>query len=327
MNINKRKSDLLEKYLNNSCTQEEFDEFINTLKDTQDNEAFDEAMQRYWASTNHQDLRHHNVNWNRISTKVKTQNNSIVKTSSYFKYAASITVVMGLLAVAFLKKATVPVKYLTQHTASAKTKSIVLSDGSKITLNANSELKYPEKFNGERREVYLKGEAYFDVVHDETKPFIIHSGKLTTHVLGTSFTVSAYSQTAPMNVTVLTGKVAVKNESTQALAVLTRGQSATTWQGNNKFLLARLATPEDAIAFTEDKIIFENANLNEVALKLSNKYGVNIKITDQALAQQHITAIFQGQNLTGILNAITKLTHAKYLQNDNIYTLYNRKKL
>jgi ferric-dicitrate binding protein FerR (iron transport regulator) len=326
MDSSKRKSELLEKYLSNSCTPEEFNELINTLKNTQDNEAFDDAMQRYWASTSNEDITHHNVNWSRISDKVKNQH-SFGKTTSYFKYAASVTIVMGLLAVAFLKKATVPVNYLTQHTASAKTKSIVLSDGSKVTLNANSELKYPDRFDVARREVYLKGEAYFEVAHNEKKPFIIHSGKLTTHVLGTSFTVSAYSQNAPMNVTVLTGKVAVKNEDTKALAVLTRGQSATSRQGNNKFVLARLDTPEDAIAFTEDKIIFENANLNEVALRLSNKYGVNIKITNPALARQQITAIFQGQSLTGILNAITQLTHSKYLQNENTITLYNRKKL
>jgi transmembrane sensor len=142
-----------------------------------------------------------------------------------------------------------------------------------------------EKLDGKTREVYLKGEAYFQVVHNVSKPFIIHSGKLRTQVLGTTFTVSAYSEVKPMNVTVLTGKVAVKDESTQALAILTRGQSATI-EGNKKtFVLTSLANPEDAIAWMEDKLIFDNADLEDVALKLSNKYGVAIKITGNKLPQ------------------------------------------
>jgi transmembrane sensor len=170
--------------------------------------------------------------------------------------------------------------------------------------------------------VYLKGEAYFEVVHNVNKPFIIHSGRLKTHVLGTTFTVSAYSQVKPMNVTVLTGKVAVKDELTQAQAILTRGQSASTIDGKKTFELTTLANPEDAIAWMDDKMIFENSDLESVALKLSNKYGVDIKITGNKLPQQHITAIFQGQTLPGILKAITKLTHSNYTVRDNTYILY-----
>jgi ferric-dicitrate binding protein FerR (iron transport regulator) len=125
-----------------------------------------------------------------------------------------------------------------------------------------------------------------------------------------------------MNVTVLTGKVAVKDELTRALAVLTRGQSASTKDGKSTFEVTTLANPEDAIAWMDDKMIFEDSDLESVALKLSYKYGVTIKITGDKLSQQHITAIFQGQTLPGILKAITKLTHSSYAVRDNTYILY-----
>jgi transmembrane sensor len=322
MDKKQSKEDLLEKYMNNSCTKQEFEELMNLIKTSQDFEGFDGPMKKYWEGGGLKNLSPV-VDWNRISSNIKLRLWALKKTRLQFKFAAIVVLVITTFTLTLYKNADFGnTLYLTQHSGIAKTKTVLLSDGTKVTLNANSNLRYPQNFNGKTREVYLKGEAYFQVVHNVSKPFIIHSGKLKAQVLGTTFTVSAYSQVKPMSVTVLTGKVAVKDESTQALAILTRGQSATT-EGNKKtFILTSLANPEDAIAWIEDKLIFDNADLEGVALKLSNKYGVAIKITGNKLPQQRITAIFQGQNLPGILNAITKLTHSDYKVHNSTYILY-----
>jgi transmembrane sensor len=322
MDKKQSKTDLLEKYMNNSCTKQEFEELMELIKTSQDFEGFDGSMKKYWESAGQQTLPHA-VDWSRISSNIKLRLWALKKTKVQFKFAAILALVITAFTFILYRNANIDhTLYLTQHSGIAKTKSVLLSDGTRVTLNANSDLRYPQNFNGKTREVYLKGEAYFQVVHNVNKPFIIHSGKLKTQVLGTTFTVSAYSEVKPMNVTVLTGKVAVKDESTQALAILTRGQSATI-EGNKKsFALTSLANPEDAIAWMEDKLIFDNADLEDVALKLSNKYGVAIKITGNKLPKQRITAIFQGQSLPGILNAITKLTHSGYTVHDSTYVLY-----
>lgn len=316
------KADLLEKYMNNSCTKQEFEKLMELIKTSQDFESFDAPMKKYWENAGRKPLPHV-VDWARISSNIKLKLWALKKTKVQFKYAAIIVLAVTAFTFLLYRNANIdPTLYLTQHSGIAKTKTVLLSDGTRVTLNANSDLRYPQSFNGKTREVYLKGEAYFQVVHNVSKPFIIHSGKLKTQVLGTTFTVNAYSQVKPMNVTVLTGKVAVKYESTQALAILTRGQSATIEANKKTFALTSLANPEDAIAWMEDKLIFDNADLEDVALKLSNKYGVVVKITGNKLPKQRITAIFQGQNLPGILNAITKLTHSGYTVQDSTYVLY-----
>lgn len=322
MDKKQSKADLLEKYMNNSCTKQEFEELMELIKTSQDFEDFDSPIKKHWENVGLKTLPHI-VNWNRISSNIKLRLWALKKTKLQFKFAAAVVLVITAFSFILYRNVNIDhTLYLTQHSGVAKTKTVLLSDGTKVTLNANSDLRYPQNFNGKTREVYLKGEAYFQVVHNVNKPFIIHSGKLKTEVLGTTFIVSAYSQVKPMNVTVLTGKVAVKDESTRALAILTRGQSATI-EGNKKtFALTSLANPEDAIAWMEDKLIFDNADLEGVALKLSNKYGVAIKVTGNKLPQQRITAIFQGQNLPGILNAITKLTHSGYMVHDSTYVLY-----
>ncbi|MFA6082896.1 FecR family protein [Mucilaginibacter sp.] len=323
MDTNQRKSELLEKYMNNSCTKQEFEEFMELIKISQDFEDFDGPMKKQWENARYESIPHA-VDWDSIYNNIKLRLWALKKTKVQFKFAAVIVLAICTLTFILYKNpaSTDHTLYLTQHSGAAKTKVVVLSDGTRVTLNANSDLRYPQNFNAKTREVYLKGEAYFQVIHNVNKPFIIHSGKLKTQVLGTTFTVSAYSQIKPMNVTVLTGKVAVKDELTHALAILTRGQSASTKNGKNDFEITSLANPEDAIAWMDDKMIFENSDLETIAFKLSNKYGVTVKVTGNKLAQQHITAIFQGQNLPGILNAITKLTHSSYTVRDNTYILY-----
>ncbi|MCC8411219.1 FecR domain-containing protein [Mucilaginibacter sp. UR6-1] len=322
MNDRQRKSELFEKYMNNSCTREEFDEFLRTIKDSDNFDDLDGAFKKQWEQAKHSQPVHA-VNWDSIYQNIVMRLWAIKKARLRFKYITLLLIICG--AALFLyprySKPTA-VNYITRQTAAAKTKVVLLDDGTRVTLNANSSLRYPENFNSDKREVYLTGEAYFEVFHDADKPFVIHSGKLLTHVLGTTFTVSAYPGAAsPLNVTVLTGKVAVKHEQANALAVLTRGQSATMNAGKSKFELTKLKNPEDAIAWIDDKLIFENADLKQVAAVLSNKYGVTINVLDDKVATQRITAIFQGQTLSGILKAVTKITHTRYTNTNNTYTI------
>jgi transmembrane sensor len=323
MNDTQRKEYLLNKYINNECTPDEFNEFLEQVKTSSDFDDFDGPMQQHW-----QDARAKvpatQPNWNGMRNNISLRLWALKKRKQYVRSAAFIAVLISVTAFFFYYKTSVTatsVNYVTEYAAPAKTKVVLLPDGTKITLNSNSTLRYPEKLDGDTREVYLKGEAYFEVVHNVNKPFVIHSGKLKTNVLGTTFTVSAYSPAQAMNVTVLTGKVAVKDEQTQALAILTRGQWATAKPDGKTFVLGTLATPEDAIAWIDNKLIFEDVDLQDVIVKLSNKYNVQINITSNKLAHEHITGIFESQSLPGILEALTKLTHSKYTVQHNTYTI------
>ncbi|TWR29186.1 DUF4974 domain-containing protein [Mucilaginibacter pallidiroseus] len=321
MDSKQRKSYLLNQYINNKCTKEEFAEFLEEVKSSKNFDDFNGAMQEQWeqASNKH----HQNANWDTMHNNIVLRLWAQKKSKLRLKYAAVIAFVACASAFFFNHKADIQaeINYVSQKTAAAQTRVIHLADGSTITLNANSTLRYPENFNAKKREVYLTGEAYFEVAHNAAKPFVVHSGKLTTNVLGTSFTVSAYAKNQAMNVTVLTGKVAVKNEESKALEVLTRGHWATVKPGRQSFDTGMLANPEDAIAWRDNKLIFDNANLNDVATKLSNRFGVNIQIDSEKLSNQRITGIFQGRSLPDILGALTKLTHSQYKVQQNTYII------
>ena len=320
MDHKQRVSYLLNKYINNACTQEEFDELMSEVKTSADFMEFDDVMKKNWAksamATNHPD-----ANWDGIYANVKARTQKRYSSRKIFKYAACFALILLIGTASIYKRTVIDTQYLIAHSLPAKTKVITLADGTRVTLNANSDLRYPQKFAGTQREVYLKGEAYFEVVHDSKKPFIIYSGALKTQVLGTSFTVSAYNEQKPMKVTVLTGKVGVVDQSNKAHAILTPGLCATTDEAHQNFAISRV-DPADAIAWLDDKLLFDNATLADVALALSNKYAVNIKIANRKVADQRITAIFQKQTLPNILSGITRLTHSKYKVNEEVYTIF-----
>jgi transmembrane sensor len=322
MSSKQNKNSLLSKYINNQCTREEFNELFKHINASTDFEDFDGAMQKHWQVARTKGISH-TPDWNRMRNSISFRYWTLRKTN-HAKYAAVIAIIVSVTAFFLYQNTSIKSQspnYATQYSAPAKTKVVTLADGTRITLNSNSTLRYPETLDGLTREVYLTGEAYFNVVHNARKPFVIHSGKLKTIVLGTSFIVSAYSQTQPMSVTVLTGKVSVKDEHTNALAVLTRGQWATAKPEGKTFVLGRLSNPEDAIAWIDNKLIFEDMDLQDVALKLSNKYNVKIVINGNELAHEHITGIFQSQDLPKILTALTQLTHSKYTVQHNSYTI------
>lgn len=324
MDENQRISDLLTKYLNNTCNQEEFDEFIRSIRTTGDISGMDEAMKLHWERARTEQLPYHK-SWKEISPALKARKVSLWSKSKPLKYAAVL--ILGFFSAYLLSRSLKSELFqkantITRHTAPLEIKVVTLEDGTIVTLNSNSELRYPKKFDETTREVYLKGEAYFQVKHDDKKAFIIHSGKLKTQVLGTTFTVTAYAENEPMSVSVLTGKVSVKDEVKDKWVILTRGQSASTIKDHSGFNLIQMPNPEEAICWLEDKLIFDNLTLEECALRLSNKFGVKIKIENNRISEKRITAIFQKKTLPNILNAITKLTHCNYKQKNDAYIIY-----
>lgn len=164
-------------------------------------------------------------NWKAIVQKTTRQpikKEPIIRSLNWWKYAASVASIflLGFLGVNYfqnppknskpLANKTIPKcewKSLKNTTAIAKT--ITLNDGSKVILEPFSTLKYPTCFVKNQREVVLKGEAFFDIKRDTTKPFVVYANETITKVLGTSFTIKAFEGEKEVEVAVKTGKVAV----------------------------------------------------------------------------------------------------------------------
>lgn len=226
------------------------------------------------------------------------------------RVAAMLT---GLLILAggafyFSQRPKAPLADLTVSVPFRTMKKVTLPDSTVIVLNAGSTLRYPPVFSASTREVTLEGEAFFEVAPDPRKPFIIHAGALNTTVLGTSFNISAYKNAVQVSVTVLTGKVAVMDTLSQQSVTLLPKQKVTLNAGTAALLTSIEEKPENAMAWSNGQLIFEETPLGEVMETLSRRYNVRITLTDQRLAGYRFNGAFETESLEDILKIITTLT-------------------
>lgn len=207
------------------------------------------------------------------------------------------------------------VAYTVSRTAGEQ-QTVALADGSVVTLNAHALLRYPATFDGAMREVYLEGEAFFSVARDEAHPFIIHTGALTTQVLGTSFNVRSVADA--VTVSVATGKVQVSHGDKahillpdDQLVYDVRRRTARTGKVN---LVAELA-------WMQRVLVFEDLSLEEAAKKLQAAYGVRVVLENAALGRCVITGRYTNQPLEKVLKAMAYTVGIHYTLRDNTVTL------
>jgi len=200
-----------------------------------------------------------------------------------------------------------PIQRLTIRTKT-EMKQIRLADGTRIWLNSGSELIYPEKFRTGNREITLQGEAFFEVAHNAKQPFIVHTDKLTTYVLGTSFNVKAYQQDKQIAVSVLTGKVGVvaeniKKEKPGNVILLTPDQKAIFTKINNALLKQEHVNANDVAAWKDGKLLFSKEPLSEVCLQLERRYGVKITYS-KYLASCPVSADLSNESIDEIVKVL-----------------------
>lgn len=164
-----------------------------------------------------------------------------------------------------------------------KTAKLLLPDGSKVWLSACSRLIFPQAFLKDTpREVRLIGEAYFEVTHDEARPFIVHSGNVSTTVLGTRFNIRCF-EGEHTRVTLASGSVKVNNNgnsSRQREVILTPGQQASV--GANNVINVESVDVEGILSWKNGGFYFENQTLREVLTEIGRWYNYNVIFTSNS---------------------------------------------
>lgn len=231
--------------------------------------------------------------------------------------AASIAILAGL-GWYFINKqqtaASLPSKNIMATTQSQNRRYILLPDGSRVVLNHGSTLTWSPAFNGKTREVYLTGEAYFDIQHLENKPFIVHTGSVETTVLGTAFNINAYQKY--IVVTVTRGKVKVENNH-RAVAIITPNEQVTVNAEQNNST-KQTVDAKEAVEWKQKELVFDDLSMDEIALALEMQFNVSISFGDEVLKQKHVTVTFQNnESLEDMLNVITKVNGMHYTRKGN----------
>jgi ferric-dicitrate binding protein FerR (iron transport regulator) len=189
---------------------------------------------------------------------------------------------------------------------------IELSDGTLVTLNRDTKINYPDQFANDVREVSIKGEAFFEVTPNPSKPFIIHAGEATVKVLGTSFSVNAYPENDRVEVIVATGKVEVSKLENPYRITLDPGEKGT-FMTSSKELIKSLNYDPNFLAWKTRTFIFNETSLTEVIKQLNKVYRVQIELPDHKLDNMLLNAHFEKETLDFILEVIST-THGLNVQ-------------
>jgi transmembrane sensor len=164
------------------------------------------------------------------------------------------------------------VQYNTLATRRGGTYTITLADGTIATLDAASSIRYPTVFNGRERRVEITGQVYFEVAHDKTKPFRVHSKGQTTEVLGTHFNINAYDDEADIKTTLLEGSVRLELDG--QTAILKPGEQSVTVK--NGFRISEVDTDE-AVSWKNGEFGFNETDIHEVMIQVSRWYDADIE--------------------------------------------------
>lgn len=192
---------------------------------------------------------------------------------------------------------------------------LTLSDGTKVWLNGSTKLRFPHKFRADKREVFLEGEAYFEVVKNPKSPFIVTAGTQRTEVLGTSFNIEAYPETDIISTTLLSGSVRLSND--QSSVVLMPDEQSRLLNGNSGFNVEAVDA-EKTIAWTRGYFVCDGLKLNSILMKLERWYGIDIEYNDNIVNQLE----FQGnipryKNIKDVLTIIENSCELEFIYKNN----------
>lgn len=199
-------------------------------------------------------------------------------------------------------------------TATGQRAEILLSDGTRALLSVESHLRVPADYGGGARDVYLDGEAFFDVRHDELKPFRVHIRGGIAEDLGTEFVVRAYPDDSGATVVVASGEVALRADVANAredAVSLTRGQLGRL-DSSGHVSVARDVDVKAYLAWTQGHIAFRDTPFARVARELERWYDIEIEITDSSLARAPLIASFDSQPLDDVLSVVSRSLDARY---------------
>lgn len=188
---------------------------------------------------------------------------------------------------------------------------LVLADGTTVWLNAATTFRFPSHFTGKTREVYLEGEAFFNVTKDSKHPFIVRSGKHKVKVLGTRFNVSAYSDDNTIITTLQSGKVNILSED-KTLAKLKPNQQSVYNKTNHKTVVSNIVV-SDIIAWLGSYWYFNGNRIEDIMKKLARWYDVEVFYMNKEIGDEKIVGRFKkARDIKEILNSIEKISDVKF---------------
>ncbi|HUX57357.1 MAG TPA: FecR domain-containing protein [Bacteroidales bacterium] len=316
---------LITRYLTGEAGQEEIDELQKWLGASDDNLLYFQQLKIIWDNSEHfnnEKMIDVDKAFNLINKRV-TFRSPVTNFWHYWNKIAAVLLIPLVLGnlLYFLFRAnnyttTQEPVYNELFAAFGTRSALKLSDGTSVWLNSGSSIKYPDRFVGNNRTIFLKGEAYFEVESDLKKPFIVETSSLSVKATGTKFNVSGYTSAEEAEVTLVSGKVEVsltddkKNIKSSTLDI---NQHFSFNKINRTTSISNVDTYK-YIAWKDGKLVFRNEPLSNVVNKISQVFNIDIEIKGEEIQNYCFRATFQDESLTEILKLLKISSPIDYIE-------------
>jgi transmembrane sensor len=327
-----------DKHLNSLIKQKKYSALFNTINKRWEKAGTKEGFSEYSTERGLElltaKIKQHNpfFQWE----KEAKQKHLFLSNPWRFKIAASfafliILITSAFLIANFLKQRSISIAWNEKKTVMGEKIIVTLLDGTKITLNADSKLRYPGRFGEESREVYLDGEAYFEVTHVTDKPFIVHSGNISTIDIGTKFNIKAFPNEKNIIISLEDGKVLVSTKQKDKVKKeinLTPTQQII-YNRENEAITIDPFDIQRTIGWKDNILIFDNEPLSKALIPLERSFGVKFELADQSFAHCSIKATFKNESfwtVTEVIKKATGLTYKTITENNELKKIVFYKK-
>lgn len=323
---------LLGKYLKGDCSRDELDTALGLLGDFSRRGELRQALSEFWdeepvkipGQDSEEDFEailnqlHHRI---RLQKESKVSIGIRKKVLAFSKIAAVL--LLGLfLGIVIQRLKPVEEVYYTSIAPKGSISQLVLPDSTMVYLNAGSEIRYSAEVRNRKREVFLQGEAWFEVVKNDKKPFVVHTPWYQVQVTGTKFNVKAYPGDETIATTLEEGSVQVLFAGSRLLREnkqLQPGEQLV-YRPQNRTLTVEKVNTHFYTSWKDNKLIFINMNLKDLILLLERKYGVDIEVTDNVVLDYHYDGTIKNESILEVLDLLRETLPVKYkIEGQTIY--------
>lgn len=312
---------LLAKDVSGELTPEEH---LALQKELASNPDLENQLRKLWGDARYaQEVQSINTNdaWDSVMAQI-ANNRASKKHTFQWKYLAAASVAI-VLAITLVFSLISDKKSFTKVASTNAVEQVILPDGTVVDLNVGSQLEFPKSFDGETRLVKLQGEAFFDVVRNEEKPFVIETDQLDVRVLGTSFNVKAYKDDVMSEVTVSSGMVRVDAKQGDQKIILEAGDAAD-FNASAKILEKRSVASTNYKSWKTLEIEFDDTPLNEIIDVIEQTYHVNIQVDASVLTSEKVLkATFSKYSLEHVLESVCSSFNLTYKVEGGVYIIEN----
>ncbi len=366
---------LVSRKLSGEATDSELAELADLIKSAANADLYTQAIQEYWQTLPEADEEFleatYHLHLNRLKDKgfdfeidkdkdenaaVFFENTSYKKPSGrkWWIYSTAVLSALGVLLMLVYKYEKTAVSIASEKkpaksevsTKSGSRSMIQLPDGSTVWLNGNSKLVYDNQNFGKKiREVSLSGEAYFDVVKNAERPFIIHTVKMDIRVLGTAFNVKAYAGEKNTETSLIRGSIEVtlKDRKEKIMMkpndkLIITNEDLESKEAMPVVKIKKITLPQSIVslvhltfdrdssiimetAWVKNKLVFDNESFEDVAVKMEHWYGFSLRFNDNSVKNLRLTGSFEKETVTEALDALKLLSRFNYHIKNEIITI------